>query len=482
MNAEKGDAISKQRPASDAGRSNLITLSLRTRLVPQEGWITFLLLMALLISVVWSVQQADWVATDNLIAVVFWAALAGLILAKLKAPWPLLHLAGVVIGFIVVMWQTAGLTEAESIVLQVQEAWTRVTLWTNAALKGGISTDLLPFSLLLFIFGWLVAYLSSWFIFRSRNVWVAILLPGIGMLTNLSYLPDPFAGHFFFFLFLAMLLVVRMTMLQRISTWNRSRITFNNVRTWFTLNEAVWFGLAVVLIVALLPLKAVSPPQLRSQWEEMRSPARRLEDEFARLFSGLPARKTIPVRIFGPSLAFQGKIALSGVPALWVNSDYPSYWFSHTYDSYIAQGWVSSANHKLDIEPDGNLVSPQPYKGQITVSQSVKVGFSSDAAFLGGDLVHVDRKIQVKTLTEPTQTTNTKSTEVPIALDIVAARFSKRLNPNDAYNLDSSVSLATDSELRRTGTDYPEWIKTYYLQLPGSLPDRVKVLAREVTR
>ncbi|MBI4298225.1 MAG: transglutaminase domain-containing protein, partial [Chloroflexi bacterium] len=180
--------------------------------------------------------------------------------------------------------------------------------------------------------------------------------------------------------------------------------------------------------------------------------------------------------------AFQGKIALSGVPALWVNSDYPSYWLSHTYDSYIAQGWVSSANHKLDVEPDGTLVSPQPYKGQVTVPQSVKVGFSSDAAFLGGDLVHVDRKVQVKTLTEPTQTTNTKSTEGPIALDIVAARFSKRLNPNDAYNLDSSVSIATDSELRRTGTDYPEWIKTYYLQLPGSLPDRVKVLAREVTR
>ena len=55
---------------------------LRSRLRLDEGWTTFLLLMLLLLSVVWSVRAAAW--TDGL-SILQWIALGAMLLAWV---WP----------------------------------------------------------------------------------------------------------------------------------------------------------------------------------------------------------------------------------------------------------------------------------------------------------------------------------------------------------------------------------------------------------
>ena len=515
--------------------------SLVRRLSPREGWATFVLLMLVLLTAVWSVYRADWVDTPNLSLVMFAAAFSGLLLAKLKYPSPLLHLAGLVVGFVVVAGLALGLTDATSPLDQVKELWTRVDLWTGAAFSGGISTDLLPVSLIVTIFVWIVGYLSSWAIFRWGNMWIGILVPGIGILTNLSYLPDRFAFHFLLFILASMLLVARMTTLKRHAAWERSGISFSTGRSWMFINEALWFSAIVIGIVYLAPLWEPRSGPLRSAWSDVRWPVRELENELTRLLSGVPARKGVSFRIFGSSLPFKGEISLKDAPILWADSRYPSYWTSRNYSVYTSQGWQSGDTLSLDVDPEGVPPPPQGARGRTEIIQTVQVGYATPSMFTGGNLTSVDRKATVEVLAprqydidledfsgdselpgelsilaqrlrdelRPGQgdlrlqiggllpsdmllqemhftgrgdlRAVTVERKVPFVQEISSIRFNEPLEPGEPYTITSSVPLASDQQLRGAGTDYPSFVTDHYLQLPASLPQRVRDLAEQVT-
>ena len=63
-------------------------LKLERTLRPNEGWVASVLLVLNLIVVVWSVEQADWVATPNLVLILLLAMLTGLALYRLPV-WPI---------------------------------------------------------------------------------------------------------------------------------------------------------------------------------------------------------------------------------------------------------------------------------------------------------------------------------------------------------------------------------------------------------
>ena len=71
--------------------------------------------------------------------------------------------------------------------------------------------------------------------------------------------------------------------------------------------------------------------------------------------------------------------------------------------------------------------------------------------------------------------------KAPATPDIVGWRFDERTEVNEAYSMSSYVSIATDDNLREAGTEYDVFITDHYLQLPSSLPDRVRELAERIT-
>ena len=73
-----------------------------------------------------------------------------------------------------------------------------------------------------------------------------MVLLGTAVLTNLSFLPETFASRFFLFVFLAMLLVVRMSVIQNHERWRRLGIQFDVGAGWLTLNAALWFSIIVL--------------------------------------------------------------------------------------------------------------------------------------------------------------------------------------------------------------------------------------------
>jgi hypothetical protein len=55
------------------------------------------------------------------------------------------------------------------------------------------------------------------------------------------------------------------------------------------------------------------------------------------------------------------------------------------------------------------------------------------------------------------------------------------LEGGESYRVISAIPAADEDSLRAAGTDYPQWVKARYLQLPDSLPQRVRDLAEEIT-
>lgn len=383
---------------NDAPKNENSLIKWGERLSPTEGWTTFGLVVGMLLIVGGSVTSAGWVETPGLRTMMIVAAIVGLILAKVRAPVVLLHVAGLLLGFVVVVLLTSSLGDGDSVREQVQELWRRLGDWYDAATSGGISRDLLPFTLILMTVGWLVAYTSSWFIFRSRNVWIPVVIAGVAVLTNLSFLPGRFTHWFFLFTFFAMLLVVRIGVLENHDRWRRLGVRFSVVSGWLTVSSAIWIAAAVLLVSAAVPeYEPVSKP-LATLWNVGRSPLSDTENHFARLFSGVPSKKDQAGRFFGDSLPFQGAISFGGEVAFWASTDYPSYWVSQTYSEYTPEGWLAGKTQKLEAGPDVLPPARSDDLERVPVEQTIHLNFDTRNFLSGGGLDWVSRKADLRSL------------------------------------------------------------------------------------
>jgi hypothetical protein len=76
-----------------------------------------------------------------------------------------------------------------------------------------------------------------------------------------------------------------------------------------------------------------------------------------------------------------------------------------------------------------------------------------------------------------------KVERTPVIIGNTAAIITaNRLDPRERYSVTSNISLASAEELLEVGEGYPNWITDHYLQIPPTLPQRVRELSESVTR
>ena len=69
----------------------------------------------------------------------------------------------------------------------------------------------------------------------------------------------------------------------------------------------------------------------------------------------------------------------------------------------------------------------------------------------------------------------------PAPADVLGLTSPRRVRPGELYTFTSRRSTASEGQLRRASTNYPGWVTDTYLQLPESLPERVRDLAASIT-
>ena len=508
---------------------------------PKEGWIAASLMVINLVVVVMSVEQADWVATPNLVALLFLAMLTGLALYRIPV-WSIALLpVGFAVGLAVIFWQLSSFTLNGAEVGGAAEVLERLDLWLDAARSGSINIDGLPFSFALMTATWLTGFLGSWLFLRFGNFWGVFVLGGIGLLSNLTFLPPNTAFHLGFYLFTALLLVARVQAIRRKHEWERRAVKVDDHLAGLSLSDSLAVTIIVIFIAFMLPM---SPKwgAANDAYEAMRNPLESMEDDFNRLFAGLPARRPMGFRIWDNVMALQGSIYPTTTQVLWVDSPTQMYWKARTYSTYNGKGWLSehTVAEPLGFSPEFSLNVVDRLRTEVTYT--VTPLYASKKLFSGDQVLDVNRDVMIETQAPPVFTLDldvlqqsgalpgylkevgdgfaeaigiagpfvsdqqlarslpaqfrldkvdredgrAKTVQFTEALPVIpevlsVTSISGKFKIGSPYQVTSAISLAGPEELRTASSKYPAWVEERYLQLPRDLPQRVRALASRVT-
>ena len=517
-------------------------LAVLLALRPPDGWVAAGLLTLNVVVVVWSVEVADWAPTPSLVLVMLLAVLTALLLTRIPL-WTVAVLpAGLLVGAGVVIWQMVAAAPDELQIANAAEFFDRLGLWLLAARTEGISVDPLPFATGLLIAAWLSGYLAGWVFFRYRNFWGVFALGAVGLLSNLTFLPDNASIYLGIYVFTGLLLVGWVQSIRSRQRWDRQGRIYDGHLGILTASDTSLVAIAALVIAFLLPVGGQWGPA-NAFYSFTRTPLVSWEEDFNRLFAGLPARRPLPYRIWGDAMAFQGTINPTDTPVLQVNSPVPLYWKARSYATYTHEGWLSEGTVLREPGWKPEYSAPSPDQERFNVTFEVIPNYDSRSLFAGGQAIGANRDIRLETFDSPRYVINAdrrvgdvaalppalreavaglrsavaadhsagaeaisaalpasfvlESIErddaghvlnavigeiVPSAPDVLAVRAAGgHAASGDPYQLTASVSSAEPDQLRAAGDGYAPWLWSRYIQLPTDMPPRVAELARNVT-
>ena len=140
---------------------------------------------------------------------------------------------------------------------------------------------------------------------------------------------------------------------------------------------------------------------------------------------------------------------------------------SLTYDRYTGGGWISREPemHQYDR---GDQLFPNIGENQQVLRQSVNLTeYVSGSLYTIGIPLSVDQDFSIAWRL---------NLDEQSAFDIFGGTLKA-----DSYRADSIIPLFNEEDLRNAGQIYPAWVQERYLALPLSIPERVLVLARDLT-
>lgn len=440
--------------------------------------LALLLVIGIVGSAAWSIAAAEWMPRLDLLGV---TVIAGVLLGALivTRPWRALTAHLVMLGYGVV-WVTLlaldqmpdkvfGMTALDTLRHLIVRLGEHVYIWGEAVLTGGVGTDNTIFLIFLSAIFWLISYLAVWNTCRQRRIWLVIAPAGTVLLINTYYYAGPQSIILLLglFLFCVLLYAARMYTLSQEERWHFSRVRFNPEIKRDLLQIGSSIAIVAVVFGAVAP-NVVGAPQITDLWREISRPVRSMEDSFSRLFSGLQPNGLAFANPFGRTLALLGQRTLGNELVMEVKASAGRYWQAVVYDEYTGRAFQSSDTTRLAVNANDQPLSAI-FSQRQPVTQTFTVFFPNNTLiFAAPQPVQVDRAAWVESFPDSATT------------DFAMWSTVSPLSSGDSYQVVSDVSDASIEQLRSAGTLYPPAISARYLQLPASLPQRVRDLAQQI--
>ncbi|MBM4464273.1 MAG: transglutaminase domain-containing protein [Chloroflexi bacterium] len=456
----------------------------------REGWTVLVLIICMLLSVAWPIHTAEWAeGLGVLYLVVVGSALAGFFLAKSIFPGVIAHLFSLVYGIAWVAFLGGNLlapqfTWREKLI----ELGIRLNKWLWTATHGGTSEDNLIFVLFLALILWLAGYLSAWYNFREHRVWESIVPCGLVLLWNLYYASPRLESYLVAYLFFALLVVMYSTLSIRKREWRMARVNYSSDIGAAFLRAGVIFSLVVITFAWLTPSAAASQ-QLSDIGSFLDKPWLKVQENWNRLFSAVRSYGTVYPNPFGNVLGLTGPVHLSEAAVMDVQSPAGRYWRAAVYDQYTGSGWLNKDKESISLEAnDSSHLALPEYELRQEITQTITTFLpgrtllfaAAEPQRVGLPAWAVVSYVPPVPPGEEARAYLAENEEVITPVSMLYSR--SHLKQGQSYTVVSSLSAADEDSLRAAGDDYPDWILDRYLQLPDSLPSRVRELAEEITR
>ena len=438
----------------------------RSRLRFRGGWVTvpIFLLIAILYPI--SLDQADWVDTKKHF---IWIAVAGVVFGTLVGNGRLrgrdAGLLGGLGGTLAVVLGTilgSGLVPGGGGVTLHDRATTiaiHVNNWVTQVLAGEAANDPTVFVLFLGATVWCSSFVGAFILARERRPWEALVLCGGCLVINVSLALTSLLFDLVMFTLAALVLLTRLHIVALQERWERRNIVPAGEMDWRLLRGGLTWTM-VLVIMALLTPRVGAAEAFSSAFTTFEGPYHRVEAEWQRFFAGVSG----PSRIQGVS--FSDAIRLGQAPNLGdrvvmtVDAESGHFWRGVSYDFYTGAGWRTTETDRQD-------------KITVTAQERAKLDATFSIVVSHANLLFGANEPTKASVPYQFQTGEDRSYSTSI-------RAVNRAQAAGTYTVSSLVSKATKDQLRKTTTVYPAYIRAKYLQLPSSLPQRVRDKAHQI--
>jgi hypothetical protein len=443
-------------------------------------WISLLILEAMFLASGLSILAADW--ADHLsviLAVGALAVAAGAALGYSRFSPRLASTISAIYGVFVVGSQIGGtLDRALSWSDRVGDMLGRLGVALSALARGDASIDPLMFVLLVAVIFWVLGVIAGWAVFRRQGLWTAVIPAGVGILVNAYF----YSGHsklgqnLAIYVLVSLLLAARLELKRREETW---RTKWSQVSS----DVAYHVGRAGVLAAFVLVILAWGGPAFAQSktaadlWVKAGRPWAGIKQRLGDALSNL-RRDTYPVYdtysdnlVLGAGTELPHTVVMRVTVARAPSPDARLYWQSHSYDEYTDGKWSLVEGETLKFDPGGGDLPLVTYAERDPIEAAFRPALPAlKVLYVPSQTVWVSRTVTVDVVN--TQGGTADATRFTAEGVIVAG---------ETYHARGWVSVPTVEALQTAGQDYPDWVMPQDLELPPTVTERTKELARSIT-
>jgi hypothetical protein len=456
----------------------------------RHTWPSLLLTGGLIWLLIYSVQEASWVRNNDtftifiLLGVVFGALLS---ISHFSGRFILVYslfislaVVSQVVGNVLISPMVMSSMPVLDIfwVMNVRLAtlMERMAGWIVAAINGGNIQDTGLFIFLIGLIAWNACAWLAWCIIRRRSALEGLLPFGFLLAINV-YLSGQSISGFLGFIILAVLLSTRTSLTRHNHAWEKRKVDYpDELGLEWGLSGA---AIALIVFVIALAFQQLGTHEGREQISELyRSMIERSEKTAERLFTEVsPARafEATPqaaaprLELIGPPLD-QGQETIMYVqisdpapppldPYIPVQINIKRhYWRDSVYITYTGAGWTvgTPREERLQELP----AEPPPGSYSLTQSYTISAMHSSEVFAVNNPVSLGPEGVKIF-YSGPDDSALVRG-------------------PASHYTVVSWAADPTIAQLQSAGEEYPAQISATYLQLPESLPRRVREMARRI--
>jgi transglutaminase-like putative cysteine protease len=466
--------------------SHLARRNLRLPLAPSEGWVTLGLVVLLVLTLAWSLDDARWVLgretyLDFLPLMAAGGVLAGFIGPKVGWGRWQSHLIGAVFAALIVPLFAASVAHPQGASLHdLYEATADsvVAAYGDIVVRNQASTvQYLHYLLSIGLMVWATAMFASYAVFGHRRPLSAVTVVGLLLVANMSITVNDQLVYLVLYSLAGLFLLIRGHVLEEQSEWLRRRIGDPASIASVYLRGGTAF-IAVAVAGALVLTQTASSAPLAGAWGGVSDSLVSLSRALQRFLPAGGANRSFGVS-FGPNAAVQQVWTTDSTLAVTIQRPPPDkndyYWRAFTYDRIELTGWSMSNASTIVRGPSSALLDGMaddvPAEGRRELAVTV-----TPADFNGSTILSPATPISID---EPTRVT-VLGTGYFATVD--------RDGGNGAYVLRALVPATGDDPgqlneeaLRAAGQDYPQEVGDLYLPIvAGSIGPDAKALEEKI--
>lgn len=447
-----------------------------------EGWSTLLLLTGMVMCVTWAISAPKWVDNIQIISWVAWGGLLmGILLAKARFSAWVAHFFSLVYGAAWISYLgTRLLPSMPTFRERLLELGYHINAWLWNVLHGGSSSDSLMFVLFLACVVWLLGYMTVWATYRARRIWWAILPTATVLLINIYWGPPRLLIYLIVYMGFMLLFFIRFNLFLQQRSWSEARVRYDPEIVWDFLRYGLGF-IAVVMALAWGAPGAAASKEMADFLGRFSEPWERVQDTWNRLFFSSRYYGQAQASAFGTTMSLGGAVHLDNRVVMDVAAPTGRYWRAAVYDEYTGSGWANNDEEVVYLGPyDAGFVVPQFEMRRIITQTYTSYAPGRTQLLAAAEPLAVNRMIKVRNQRVIGRLPTERRSGELLNVSMIFARSS--LEGGESYAVISAISAADEERLRAAGDDYPKWVTARYLQLPDSLPRRVRDLAEALTR